>query len=55
MPYAHRGTLLPSWQDFAAFLTVGSILGFAYIRIAATASLFPTRDPRMVECLTITN
>jgi hypothetical protein len=55
MPYAHMQTLLPSWQDFSAFLTVGSILGFAYIRIAATASLFPTRDPRLVECLTITN
>jgi hypothetical protein len=55
MPYAHAQTLLPSWQDFAAFLTVGSILGFAYVRIAATASLFPTRDPRLVECLTITN
>ena len=55
MPYAHVETLLPSWQDFAAFLTVGSILAFAYIQIAATASLFPTRDPRLVECLTITN
>jgi hypothetical protein len=55
MPYAHLQTILPSWQDFVAFITVGSILGFAYIRIAATASLFPTRDPRLVECLTITN
>jgi len=54
MPYAHPG-LCPSIVDFIAFLTVGSILGFAYIRIAATASLFPTRDPRLVECLTITN
>jgi hypothetical protein len=55
MPYAHMQTLLPSWQDFVAFLTVGSILGFAFIRISATASLFPARDPRLVECLTITN
>jgi hypothetical protein len=55
MPYAHMQTILPSWQDFASFLTVGSILGFAYIRIAAKSSLFPTRDPRLVECLTITN
>jgi hypothetical protein len=55
MPYAHLQTLLPSWQDFVALLTVGSILGFTYVRIAATASLFPTRDPRLVECLTITN
>jgi hypothetical protein len=55
MPYAHMGTLFPSWQDFVCFLTVGSILAFAYIRIAASASLFPARDPRLVECLTITN
>ncbi len=55
MPYAHQNSILPSWQDFVAFVTVGSILGYAYIRIAATASIFPTRDPRLVECLTITN
>lgn len=54
MPYAHGG-VLPKWQDFVCFLTVGSILGFAYLKIAASASLFPNRDPRMVECLTITN
>ena len=53
-PYAHHG-MCPSWQDPVAFITVGSILGFAYIRIAATSSLFPAKDPRLVECLTITN
>ncbi|HEY0257133.1 MAG TPA: hypothetical protein VGC39_06810 [Candidatus Methylacidiphilales bacterium] len=53
-PYAHHGAL-PSWQDFVAFITVGSILGFSFIKISATASLFPTKDPRLVECLTITN
>jgi hypothetical protein len=55
MPYAHVATLIPSWQDFASFLTVGSILAFSYIQIAAANSLFPTKDPRLVECLTITN
>jgi hypothetical protein len=55
MPYAHPATILPNWQDVVSFITIGSILGYAYIKIAATASLFPTRDPRMVECLTITN
>ena len=54
MPYAHNG-MCPSWQDFVAFLTVGSILAFFYIRITASAYLFPARDPRLVECLTITN
>jgi hypothetical protein len=54
MPYAHPG-MCPSWQDPVAFITVGSILAFSYLRIASSASLFPSRDPRLVECLTITN
>ena len=55
MPYAHPATILPSWQDVVSFVTIGSILGYAYIRFSASASLFPPRDPRLVECLTITN
>jgi hypothetical protein len=55
MPYAHMQSICPSWQDIVSMITVGSILGYAYIRISASASLFPTRDPRLVECLTITN
>jgi hypothetical protein len=55
MPYAHEWTLLPSWQDFVAFITIGSILGCAYIRVMTKASLFPPRDPRLVESLTVTN
>ena len=53
-PYAHRG-MCPSWMDFVAWITVGSILAFFYVLIAARRSLFPSRDPRLVECLTITN
>jgi hypothetical protein len=53
-PYAHQG-ILPSWQDFVALFTVGSILTFSYLLISARASLIPVKDPRMVECLTITN
>jgi hypothetical protein len=53
-PYAHQ-SILPSWQDFVAFFTVGSILTFSYLLISARASLIPVKDPRMVECLTITN
>jgi len=55
MPYAHMKTILPSWQDFVSFLTVGSILAFSYVQLAGSASLFPARDPRLVECLTVTN
>jgi hypothetical protein len=53
-PFAHRG-MCPSWQDFVAWITVGSVLAFFYIFTAARHSLFPYRDPRIVECLTITN
>lgn len=55
MPYAHKESVLPTWQNIVAFVTVTSIVGYTYIRYAATASLFPTKDPRMVECLTVTN
>jgi len=55
MPYAHPATICPSWQDVVSFITVTSILGFAYIKFTASASLIPIRDPRMVESLTVTN
>ncbi len=54
-PFAHPHSVCPSWQDFVAWITVGSILAFFYIFIAARRSLFPAKDPRLVECLTITN
>ncbi len=56
MPYAHEATILPSWQDFVTFITVASILGCAYMKVLSSApSVFPTRDPRLVESLTVTN
>jgi hypothetical protein len=55
MPYAHEASILPSWQDFVAFVTVGSILGWFFMHLTARNSLFPTRDPRLVESLTVTN
>ncbi len=54
MPYAHGG-VLPRCTDYVAFITVTSILGYAFIQFSASASLVPTRDPRLVECLTVTN
>ena len=54
-PFAHPHSIVPSWQDPVALATIGSILGYAYIRIMAGASTFPVRDPRLAECLTVTN
>jgi hypothetical protein len=55
MPYAHVKSLVPSWLDPVCFITVGSFLGFIFLRIMSSASLFPPRDPRLSECLTVTN
>jgi hypothetical protein len=55
MPNAHDRSLLPSWLDAVSFITIGSILGFIFLRIQASASLFPPRDPRLSECLTVSN
>jgi hypothetical protein len=54
-PFAHPTSIVPSWQDPVALATIGSILGYAYIRIMSGASTFPVRDPRLAECLTVTN
>ena len=43
MPYAHMQTMLPELAGFRRLLTVGSILGFAYIRIAAPPRSSPAR------------
>jgi hypothetical protein len=55
MPYAHVKSLVPSWLDPVCFITVGSFLGFIFLRIMSSASLFPPRDPRLPECLTVSN
>lgn len=55
MPFAHMKSLAPSWLDPVCFLTIGSILGFVFLRIQASAALFPPRDPRLAECLTVSN
>ena len=59
MPYSAAPgqvkALVPSWLDPVCFITVGSFLGFIYLRLQGSACLFPPRDPRLGECLTVTN
>ena len=50
-PYAHMGSVLPrAGMDFVSFLTIGSILAFAYVRICgwALASSLPRPAPGRV-------
>lgn len=41
--------------DVVAFLTIGGLVGWAYLRRLAKASLYPCRDPRLLESVTCTN
>jgi hypothetical protein len=36
-------------------LAIGGILAFVYLRIIGQTSLFPVRDPRLIESLRLTN
>jgi hypothetical protein len=41
--------------DFVALLTIGATLASAYLRLLPRSSLFPVRDPRLIESLRLTN
>jgi hypothetical protein len=44
-----------SLLDFVPLIAIGGTLGFFYLRIIAKTSLFPVRDPRLIESLRLTN
>jgi hypothetical protein len=41
--------------EHVALLTMGSILAFVYLWLLPRSSLFPVRDPRLIESLRLTN
>jgi hypothetical protein len=55
LPALHgTGVHLSVW-DFIPLIGMGAALMFAYLRIVGKASLFPVRDPRLVESLKLVN
>ncbi|PZR71481.1 MAG: hypothetical protein DLM73_15710 [Chthoniobacterales bacterium] len=55
LPALHgTGVHVTVW-DFMPLLGMGATLAFFYLRIAAKTSLFPNRDPRLLESLRTTN
>ena len=55
LPELHRtGVHLSVW-DLVPLLAIGGTLGFFYLRIVGKTSLFPVRDPRLIESLRLTN
>ncbi|MEN3371355.1 MAG: hypothetical protein V7609_3498 [Verrucomicrobiota bacterium] len=55
LPALHEAGVLVSVWDFMPLLGMGATLAFFYLRIAAKTSLFPNRDPRLLESLRTIN
>ena len=49
------GFILVSIWDFMPLVGMGATLAFFYLRIARRTSLFPNRDPRLLESLHTVN
>ena len=55
LPALHRNGAHPSILDFLPIIGIGATLAFFYLRIIGKTSLFPMRDPRLLESLRLTN
>ena len=55
LPELHRNGLHFSIVDILPIIGIGGTLVFLFLRIVGTASLFPVRDPRLIESLRIVN
>jgi len=55
LPALHgTGVHLSIW-DLLSVIAIGATLGFVYLRLVPRTSLFPVRDPRLIESLKIVN
>ena len=55
LPALHGTGVHLSILDFLPLITIAGILAFFYLRIIGKTSLFPIRDPRLIESLRLTN
>ena len=55
VPELHRAGMHLSIWDIVAVVAIGATLVFIFLRIVGKASLFPVRDPRLVESLHLVN
>jgi hypothetical protein len=55
LPALHGPGVLVSIWDFMPLIGIGATLAFFYVRIVGKTSLFPVRDPRVLESLRTTN
>ncbi len=55
LPALHGTGIHLSLWDFVALIAMGATLAFAFLRIVGKTSLFPVRDPRLIESLKLVN
>jgi hypothetical protein len=55
LPALHKAGVLVSVWDFPPLIGMGATLAFVFLRILRRSSLFPNRDPRLLESLHIVN
>jgi hypothetical protein len=55
MPFLHQKGFELSVLDLLALLSIGPLLAFIFILRLGGVSLFPARDPRLLESLKLSN
>jgi len=55
LPSLHGAGFHPSIWDLVSLIAVGATLAFFYLRLLPRTSLFPVRDPRLIESLETVN
>ena len=55
LPALHGTGVRVSLWDFISLIAIGATLAFVFLRIVAKPSLFPVRDPRLIESLKLVN
>lgn len=55
LPSLHGTGVHVSIWDFIAIIAMAATLAFVYLRVVGKSSLFPVRDPRLVESLRLVN
>ncbi|MBV9183962.1 MAG: hypothetical protein JO356_21880 [Acidobacteria bacterium] len=55
LPALHGTGIHVSIWDFVALIAMAATLAFAFLRIVGKTSLFPVRDPRLIESLKLVN
>jgi len=55
LPALHGTGIHVSIWDLICLIAIGTTLAFVYLRILAKTSIFPVRDPRLLESLRTTN